>query len=71
MELVAITKALSDDDLFILLKQEGLNPGPIFSTVRKLYEKKLLKHWKDSIHLKKTDDVLQLLEKYHEHGKIE
>ena len=43
MEFEAITtKALLDDDLFILLKQEGLDPGPIFSTVRKFYEKNCL-----------------------------
>ena len=71
MEFEAIIKALSDDDLFILLKQEGLDPGPIFSTVRKFYEKKLHNHWKDSIQLnEKKDVILQLWKKNLEHGKI-
>ena len=41
-------KALTDDALFALLKQNGLAVGPVQSTTRNLYERRLIKHFKEN-----------------------
>jgi len=41
-------KSLTDDALFTLLKQNGLALGPVQSTTRGLYEKRLIKHFKEN-----------------------
>ena len=34
--------ALDDDELFVKLKEHGMNPGPIVGSTRKFYQKKLV-----------------------------
>ena len=41
-------KTLTDDQLFAILKQHGLSVGPVTSTTRSIYEKKLVKHFKEN-----------------------
>jgi hypothetical protein len=41
-------KSLTDDALFTLLKQNVLSVGPVTSTTRGLYEKRLIKHFKEN-----------------------
>ena len=47
IELNLSLNSLTDDQIFDLLKKEGLDPGPIFNTVRKLYENKFIRFLKE------------------------
>ena len=41
-------KALKDEQLFVLLKENNLHVGPVTSTTRSIYEKKLIKYFKEN-----------------------